>query len=567
MASLPPGILLVAGALLVPLFKGRLKQLWLLALPLVAGAHLYALAGTAGAGQQLEFLGHTLTLARVDRLALVFGLAFHVAAFLATVFSLHVKDDVQHVAGLAYAGSAIAAVFAGDLITLFCAWEGTAIASVFLVWATRTERSYRSAMRYLLFQVGSGVLLLAGILFHLRAGGGVGFDALPLDTTGGRLMFAAFGIKACFPLLHTWLVDAYPNATPGGAVWLSAFTTKLAVYALARGFAGAEPLVALGAAMAVFPLFFALVENDLRRVLAYSLISQLGYMVAAVGVGTPLALDGAAAHAFAHILYKALLFMALGAVLHRTGTCRATELGGLARSMPWTAGFCLVAAASIAAVPGFSGFASKSLILDALAAEHRAVAWHLLLFAGAAVVPYLAFRVPYLAFFAPARRAHEGAGEAPATMRVAMAVAAAGCVAVGVFPGALYALLPGRPDVQPYTGAHVVGQLQLLVFAGLATALLFRKGWFPLAREGRLLDFDWTWRRLVPAVGGPLVRAGARLRATVLASFRNVGLGLWGRLFPHLAPSGSLARAWSTGSTVLWVAVILAAYLVLYYLG
>ena len=279
----------------------------------------------------------------------------------------HVKDRVQQVATLFYAGSAIGGVFAGDLITLFLYWEGTAVASVFLIWARRTEGAYRTGMRYLIIQVLSGVLLLAGLLVRYDATGSIEFEAMTLGSLGTWLIFIGFGIKCAFPLLHNWLQDSYPAATITGTVILSAFTTKMAVYALARGFPGTELLIYIGAVMTLFPIFFAEIENDLRRVLAYSLNNQLGFMVVGVGVGTPMALNGTAAHAFCHILYKALLFMSVGAVLYRTGTSKASELGGLYKTMPKTMVCCVIGAASISAFPLFSGFVSKSLILSASA--------------------------------------------------------------------------------------------------------------------------------------------------------------------------------------------------------
>ena len=236
-------------------------------------------------------MGLSLVTLRVDSLSLLFGYIFLIAAFLGGLYALHVRDTAQHSAGLIYAGSALGAVFAGDLVTLFFFWEGIAVASVFLIWASRTESAYRAGMRYIVIQVGSGVLLLAGILIHYKHTGSLSFGAIGLASPGGLLILLAFGIKCAFPLLHNWLPDAYPEATVSGTVLLSSFTTKVAVYALARGFAGTEILVPIGAAMTAFPIFYAVIENDLRRVLAYSLNNQLGFMVVGIGIGTELALE------------------------------------------------------------------------------------------------------------------------------------------------------------------------------------------------------------------------------------------------------------------------------------
>ena len=285
------------------------------------------------------------------------------------VYAWHVRDLTQQLAGLIYAGSAIGAALAGDLFTLFIFWEGTAVSSVLLVWASGTRASYRAGMRYLVVQFVSGILLFGGAVVLYQETGSLRFEHIGLEGLAGWLIFFAFGIKCAFPLLHNWLQDAYPQATVTGTVFLSAFTTKLAVYALARGFAGTPELIWIGAIMTAFPIFYAVIENDLRRVLAYSLNNQLGFMVVGIGVGTELALNGTAAHAFCHIIYKALLFMSMGAVLLRTGTVNGSELGGLYKSMPRTTGLCIVGAASISAFPLTSGFISKSLIITAVALE------------------------------------------------------------------------------------------------------------------------------------------------------------------------------------------------------
>jgi multicomponent Na+:H+ antiporter subunit D len=261
-----PALVLVVGAFLVPLFSGGLRAVYMLALPLIG--FWLTLGLEHGAHGQIPLFGHTLVTLRVDKLSLVFGYIFHIAAFLSVIYSLHMKDTVQQVAGLSYAGAAIGAVFAGDLVTLFVFWELTAITSVFLIWARRTERSYRSGMRYMVIQVGSGVILLAGLVIHQYATGSIAFDHIGIGTLGGNLIFLAFGIKCAFPLLHNWLQDSYPEATVTGTVFLSAFTTKLAVYSLARGYAGTEMLIWIGATMTAFPIFYAVIENDLRRVLA-----------------------------------------------------------------------------------------------------------------------------------------------------------------------------------------------------------------------------------------------------------------------------------------------------------
>ncbi len=560
-ASLPPGLILILGGLALVLVPARLRAAYMLALTFAGLAQIWILP--AGAHGNVQLFGYTLTLIRVDKLSLAFGTIFHIAAAINVIYGWREKDTVQHVSALVYAGAGIAAVFVGDLVSLFVFWELTAIASVFLIWASRTERAFWSGMRYLVIQIGSGVILLAGVILHYRATGSIAFDKLGLVSLPTALIFVAFGIKCAFPLLHNWLQDAYPEATVFGTVVLSAFTTKLAVYALARGFPGTEILIWIGAIMTAFPVFFAVIENDLRRVLAYSLNNQLGFMVVGIGVGTPLALNGTVAHAFCHILYKSLLFMSMGAVLMRAGTVKASELGGLWKSMPWTAGFCIIGAASISAFPLFSGFVSKSLIMSATAENGYMWAWLVLLFASAGVLEHSGIKIPYFAFFA-----HDSGircKEAPANMLIAMGIAAAFCIGLGVYPKPLYDLLPYVAPYVPYTVSHVVTQLQLLVFAILAFALLVRHRIYPAEQRSTVLNTDWIYRRALPGLLAGMADVIRRLRFRALARAQVRLTRFIDTVYRHHGPQGVLARTWPVGSTVLWVAVLLCVTLLFYY--
>ena len=557
-----PGLILILGALLVPLLRGRLRAIYMLALPVAAFGYLLTLPqGDLGI---LNIGGLSLTTLRVDKLSLLFCYVFLIATLICVVYALHLRDTVQHVAALIYAGSAIGAIFAGDLATLFIYWEGIAIASVFLIWSSRTEESYRAGMRYLIIQVGSGVLLLAGLLIHYRQTGSLAFGALGLDAPGGLLIFLAFGIKAAFPILHAWLPDAYPRGTPTGTVLLSAFTTKVAIYALARGFAGTEILIPIGTAMAAFPIFYAVIENDLRRVLAYSLNNQLGFMVVGIGLGTELALNGAVAHAFADILFKGLLFMSMGAVLFRVGTVKGSELGGLYKSMPWTTGFCIVGAASISAFPLFSGFVTKSMIMTAAMEEGHFWVWIVLLFASAGVFHHAGIKIPYFAFFA--HDSGKRCQEAPLNMLVAMAISAALCIGIGCFPGFFYSLLPFETAYRPYTLDHVVAQVQLLFLSALAFTILMRTGIYPPELRSVNLDAEWFYRRL-----GRSVLEGARAAGEAAWKLLTRGFG-HGVSFAiayvrrHHGPEGLLARPWPIGTMAVWTTIMLAAYLIFFYL-
>jgi multicomponent Na+:H+ antiporter subunit D len=407
----------------------------------------------------------------------------------------------------------------------------------------------------------SGLLLLAGAIWAYRSTGDVTFDQIGTEHTAGWLILLAIGIKCGFPLVHGWITDAYPQSTPTGTVLLSMFTTKVAVYALARGFPGTEILITIGTIMAVFPIFYAVIENDLRRVLGYSMINQIGFMVAGVGIGTDLALNGAVAHAFNEVLFKGLLFMSMGAVLLRVGHVLGSNLGGLYKSMPLTTILCVIGAASISAFPLFSGFVSKSMIMAAMIEEGHGWAWLALLFASAGVFHHAGIKIPYFAFFS-----HDSGlrvAEAPRNMLVAMALAASGCILVGVYPAALYALLPWDADYAPYTYPHVLVQLQLLLFSALAFAWLKLTGIYPPELRSTNLDADWLYRRLTPRLVRPLAAAAAaewRAMVQFAAAASRTGCAA-------LEPGRALRKPFGTGAAVLFVSVALAGYLFVYFVS
>ena len=562
MIELPPFVIFYGAAIMVALLPHRLGQVILLATPLAGG--LVLLGMTADAALQWSIMSLVLEPLRVDRLSLLFGYLFHIAAFLGVVFSLHLRDRLQSSASLLYAGSALGAVFAGDLLTLFFFWEILALTSAFLIFARKTERARRAGIRYLFIQVVSGGLLLAGTLMLYRESGSLAFNHIGLGTFASGLIFLAFGIKCAFPLLHNWLTDAYPEATVTGTVFLSAFTTKVAVYALARGFAGTEALVYIGAVMTCFPIFYAVIENDLRRVLAYSMINQIGFMVVGVGLGTALAVNGAIAHAFNEVIFKGLLMMSMGAVLYRTGKMNGSDLGGLYKSMPITTTLCIVGAASISAFPLFSGFVSKSMVMVAVLDEGHPVVWLALLFASAGVFHHAGIKIPFFAFFA-----HDSGirtPEPPLNMLIAMSIAAILCVFIGSYPWLLYSLLPFEVNYVPFDRSHVLAQFQLLVFSAAAFAWLKISGIYPPELHATNIDVEWFYRRLAPRA---VQRVGRLVSSTGDVAARALRVGnksLMRSVFRHYGPEGTLARTWPTGSMVLWVAVLLAASLVLYYL-
>jgi len=534
-ANLPPFVVFFVFALLAPLLQGKSRILLILA-PVLGALNLF-FNGADSTGMTWEVAGMSLSLFQVDRLSMLFGYLFHLAAFIALIYSIHVKDTIQQVTGLLYAGSAVGAVFAGDLLSVFMFWELLAITSAFLIWARRTPEAIRAANRYVIIQVLSGVLMLSGTIMLYQQTGSLALNAIGLNGSAASWMiFIALGIKCGFPFLHTWLTDAYPLATPTGTLYLSAFTTKVAVYLLARLFPGEELLIYIGAAMTCFPIFYAVIENDLRKVLAYSLINQLGFMVCGIGIGTALALNGAVAHAFNDVIFKGLLFMSMGAVLTRVGHVNGSDLGGLYKTMPRTTVFCLVGAASISAFPLFSGFVSKSMVMAALLEQDQTIVWLMLLFASAGVFHHAGIKIPFFAFFA-----HDSGlrpKEAPVNMQIAMGLSAVLCIVIGVNPQWLYAMLPWQMDYTPYDVTHVLTQLQILFFSALAFVWLNKQGLYPPELRSVNLDVEWFYRRPLPAAGRWVVARLTALREGLSGLFHGVAGQFEGRTRPM--PTGTV---------------------------
>ncbi|MBR9826765.1 MAG: Na(+)/H(+) antiporter subunit D [Alphaproteobacteria bacterium] len=588
LADVSPAWPVIIGGLIAAAVPNHLLRKVLALLAPILALVLWFNPETIGTYGIIEFGGFTLETFRYDNLSRIWSFVFILAAFINGLYGLHERDRLADASGLIYSGAGLGAVFAGDLLTLFFFWELTAISSVFLIWGARNNAAYKAGLRYLGIHILSGVLLLAGAVIRASETGSWAFGefwgegmeggavaaGIGLDSLGGWLIFLAFGIKCAFPFMHNWLQDAYPKATITGAVVLSAFTTKLAVYALARGYAGTDILIYIGAVMTAFPVFFAVVENDLRKVLAYSLNNQLGFMVVGIGVGTELALNGAAAHAFVHIIYKALLFMSMGAVLLRAGTVKASELGGLFKSMPATSFFCLIGAASISAFPLFSGFVAKALTLSAVAYEashghpELIAIWLVLVFASAGVLEHSGIKIPYFAFFAHDRGLR--VREAPANMLIAMGLAALLCVFLGVNYGVLYTLVP-FPEVaaqyEPYTFDHIVGQMQLLIAAMFAFTFLVRMGWYPDEKRSINLDFDWIYRRF----GDGMVRWAWAMVDRLMAALGNLIAAarakFGSRMFEAFSPMGALSRDIPSGLLAIWTSALLAIVLLISYIA
>ena len=494
-----PSLILLVGALLLRLVPAGLKKTWLMLVPAAAFARVLML--TPGTFGEVPFLEWTLTFGRVDKLSLVFGYIMALTCTINTLYGLQVKEDAQHIAAWTYAAGSLGAIFAGDYLTLFLFWELMAFSSVFLVWFRREPASLAAGFRYLLVHTAGGLSLLAGIILLGVGGPGLAFNAFDVHhpTVASWLVLGGFLLNAAVPPLHAWLPDAYSRGTWNGSVFLSAFTTKTAVYALCRGFAGFEILVVLGVVMTLYGVVYAVIENDMRKLFGYHIISQVGYMVAGVGIGTDLAINGACAHAFAHILYKGLLFMGGGAVLHMAGRTKFTELGGLYQKMPWTFVFTLVGGLSISGFPLLSGFVSKSMIVQAGFDHHLLWAGFLLNLAAIGTFYCNGLKVPYLVWFGKnncAPETWERAKDPPWNMMAAMAIASGLCLFIGCYTPYLYDMLP-RPGLEyhPFTAYHVSESLELLLFTALAFFLLVRFGKV-VPHATISIDLDWFYRKL-----------------------------------------------------------------------
>ena len=556
---LHPALILVLGALVLPWLPRSASQAAVIGLPLAALWAVWQVPD--GAVWQLHFLDYTLTPLAGDKLTRLFATIFSLMAAVGGLFSLKQESRLEVPAAMFYAGSAIGVVFAGDLITVFIFWELMAIGSTLVIWSAGNRTAYSAGMRYMAIHLLGGVLLMAGIAGHVAATSSVAFVAMAPESWAQWLILAGVLINAGAPPLSAWLPDAYPEASWSGTVFLSAFTTKTAVYVLLRGFPGTELLIWVGMFMIFYGIVYALLENDMRRILAYSIVNQVGFMVVGIGIGTEMALNGAAAHAFAHIIYKALLLMSAGAVLYRTGRRKCTDLGGLFQSMPVTAVCGIIGALAISSFPWTSGFVSKSMISQAAGDQHLSFVWLGLAAASAGVFLHAGIKFPWFVFFQ--KDSGLRPADPPVSMQMAMLIFAALCIGLGVVPGPLYALLPFAVSYEPYSGAHVVTQLQLLLFSGLAFFVMLQ---FLQRTLTISLDFDWFYRvfarrlteMLTPLFTGLIT--GVEQLAGALASRGGKALRR------HHGPRGALARTWPTGSMALWVTIMLLAWLVLYYL-
>ena len=560
-----PALILVAGALLTAVMRAHLRTAVLFLAPL---ATLWAIwqvpDGVAATVTFLEY--YQLQPVEGSPLRRLFATVFALMVLVGTLYAFKQARWFELAAAQAYAAGAIGVCFAGDLITLFLYWELMALFSTVIVWCGGTPQARAAGVRYAILHLLGGVILKVGIEGIVVNTGSI--EIQPMLATNFETWMVLIGIliNAAAPPFSAWLSDSYPSSSPTGSVFLSAFTTKTAVLALILLFPGETVLIWVGLYMIMYGIIYALLENDARRILAYSIVNQVGFMVCAVGIGTEMALNGAAAHAFAHIIYKALLFMSAGVVVYRTGKTLCTDLGGLFRTMPLTTICGIVGALAISSFPLTSGFTTKTLISEAAVSEGLVAVYFLLTAASAGVFLHAGIKFPWFVFF------QKDSGlrpkDAPWNMGLAMVIFAAICVLIGVFPQAFYEYLP-YPVVgyEPYKAAKVLFYLQLLLFSGLAFFVLLP--WMQRTLTISL-DTDWLWRvvlwRLF-AVSRDAVSAGA---AKLVRGYDAGVAWVRGRLQSGGTEPGQdgelLPRSQPIATTALWIAVLLVGYVLTYFI-
>ncbi len=551
----PPAFIMILGAMLLPVVRASFRPVLLVLVPLLTLLMIWNLDD--GVLLTARFLGYEVELVEASNVRRLFATIFALMAMIGGFFAFQHARVVEMSASMAYAAGAVGVSFAGDLITLFLFWEFMALFSTVVVWCGGTEEARRAGIRYGIMHLIGGIVLKIGIEGVAVQTGSIEVQALMLDSFATWMILIGVLINAAAPPVSAWLSDAYPEASPTGSVILSAFTTKTAVLALLLLFPGQQVLIWVGLYMIFYGIIYALMENDMRRILAYSIVNQVGFMVVGVGIGTELALNGVAAHAFSHIIYKALLLMSAGAVIVQTGKRKCTDLGGLYRTMPVTAICGTIGALAISSFPYTSGFISKSMISQSAAYGELAFVWYGLVAASAGVFLHAGIKFPWFVFF------QKDSGLRPKdpswNMQAAMIIFAVACVLLGVFPSLLYQFLPYEVTYMPYTADHLVTQLQLLLFAGLAFFVTL-----PLMKRTLTisLDIDFFYRKLGPKLWKSFVHWLVVLNGLFQTLVIDQGKRLPQLWIRYHGPDGPLARTWPTGSMLLWVAVMLVVILI-----
>ena len=415
--------------------------------PLIAGGPVL---------QQLSWLGEAVNIRlALDGFSLFMLLAVSLVGLAVCLFSVDYMERYGAKANyyallLIMIAGMNGLILATDLFAVYLFLEVAAVASYALVAFGLGHDELEAAFKYLMLSVVASAFILASIAVVFGMTGSLDFAAVASalkELNAGAVVGVAsafflvgFGLKAALIPFHAWLPDAHPSAPAPISAVLSGLLIKVSgVYAMTRIFLnvfGLTPalsmvLMSLGALSMVVAAFLALGQKDMKRMLAYSSISQVGYIVLGIGIGTPLGIAGGLFHLFNHALAKGLLFLTSGSVQQATGTRNLDEMGGLAKRMPVTAATNLVGALSIAGVPPLNGFWSKLIIIIALIqAGHPVFALIAVLASVLTLWYYLLMQRK--AFFGKLNEKWAAVKEAPFWMTAATVFLALLCVGIGI---------------------------------------------------------------------------------------------------------------------------------------
>ena len=458
-----PALPLVIGSLLIFLFKEKSNHISIISILI----SLFILIFITSNVDYVYMSNITaINYFSYSKLAYLFCLVFLIMGLIGKLFSIYRDSYKEKAMVLLYISSAIFVLFSGDFLTLYIFWEIMAIASTMVIWSNNSRESFSAGNRYLVMHLLGGMILLLGIIGLYVDTNDLQIRLLNLDTWYNWMILVGFLLNAGAPPFSLWIPDAYPEGSYSSTVFLSAYTTKTSVFILIVTFAGSHVLMLIGIYMIMYGIVYALLENDIRRILAYSIVNQVGFMIVGIGIGTELSINGTAAHAFSHILYKGLLLMSAGSVIYMINKRKCTDVGGLYKTMPITAICGIVGALAISAFPLTSGFISKSMIVDASIHEGMELIWLMLLVGSAGVFLHAGIKFPWFVFFHKDKKIITT--DPPKYMKYAMIITSGICIFIGVWPELLYSILPYSVSFIPYTGNHVASQLHILLFSALA---------------------------------------------------------------------------------------------------
>ncbi|MDZ7620233.1 MAG: proton-conducting transporter membrane subunit [Patescibacteria group bacterium] len=421
-------------------------------------------------------------LPELDPLSRAFLAAFLLAGVAAMMYlrSLH-RNVMVTVMAIGFIASAVGVVVARDFLSFLVAWELSVLLACCLIVHDRRPASFAVAYRYFLIQIAGGVSLFLAICFHYVATG-----SLELASPSPRAVpffLMAFIIKAAVVPLHVWVPMTYPNVPPAIAVILSVYSTKIGVYAFARLLPGTHAIAYAGAFMALFGVVMALRQTTARRLLSYHLVSQVGYMLVGIGLGTELGIAAGVSHMMNHVQYKALLFMATGAVVHRLGTDALNKVAGAGRAMPVTFFGAMVGAAAIAGVPPLNGYVSKTL-LKAATEGHTVLQMALLLAGVGTALSFTKFIWRLFLQETPSRQpTTPPPAEMPMGACLGMILLALACIAQGVLYPRFFPMAHDTESVSIH-GVGAVLSSAAIVLAGMTLFALFEMAKRLLANRG-----------------------------------------------------------------------------------